>query len=48
MHVARIAGKAMAGTAIDLLSTPGLVDAAKAEFETMRAANVMWEPNYVS
>ena len=48
MAQARIAGKALAGATIDLLSTEGLVDAAVAEYKEMAAANAhMWQPNFV-
>ena len=45
--VSRIAGKAIAGCAVDMLSGEGLVEQAKLEFAEQRKTNVMWEPHYV-
>jgi metal-dependent amidase/aminoacylase/carboxypeptidase family protein len=47
MAVAKVAGKAMAGTALDLLFTPALVAEARQQFEEMKASSVVWEPHYV-
>lgn len=48
MAVARIAGKALAGTAVDMLSTDGkLVAECVASFEAAKQKHTMWEPHMV-
>jgi len=46
-EVTRVAAKAIAGTAVDMLSDHALVDAAKAAFEEQKKTAILWEPTYV-
>ena len=46
--VTRVAAKAIAGTAVDMLSIEGIVDEALASFEEQKRNAVLWEPNYAS
>ena len=44
----RVAAKAIAGTAVNMLSIEGIVDEALASFEEQKRTVVLWEPNYAS